>query len=215
MSFWNCVLCALKGCFRGEKRSDENKCPQIPPKSPMAMNRLSLPRRTAMLCHEKQVRWAASYLSNSDSATTEAQSSAHSKQRYDALVPPSRMSTTDRFFVCHFIFGQPTASFVPAHPYMENPPCEEGFRRSFSSGAERAGAFVLGGASAGDWGRREDKQGDASTVNQHRRREQNGAAAEPWMLGGRADFSIIIIVSHVTTRCGALMMKHEKLWIQI
>lgn len=70
-------------------------------------------------------------------------------------------------FVCHFVFGQPTASFFLAHPYMENPPCEEGYRRSFSSGAERAGTFALSGASVRDWGRRrrEDKQEDASTLS--------------------------------------------------
>lgn len=117
-----------------------------------------------MLCREKQVRWAVSYLSNSDSTTAEVESSAHSKQRQDPLVPPSWMSTTEWvFFLFRSIFGQPTASFFLAHPYMENPTCEQGFRRSFSSGAERAGASALSGASARGWGRRsEDKPEDAS-----------------------------------------------------
>lgn len=121
-----------------------------------------------MPCHEKQVQWAASYLSNSDSTTAEAESSAHSKQRQDPLVPPSWMSTTERcfcfFLMFHAVFGQPTASFFLAHPYMEHPPWKEGFRRSFSSGAGRAGAFALGGASVRAPGkrRREDKQEDAS-----------------------------------------------------
>lgn len=67
------------------------------------------------------------------------------------------------FFLFHSVFGQPTASFFLAHPYMENPTCEEGFRRSFSSGAERAGASAHSGASVRDWGRRsEDKPEDAS-----------------------------------------------------
>lgn len=117
-----------------------------------------------MLSREKQVRWAASYLSNSDSTTAEVESSAHSKQRQDPMVPTSWMSTTERFFcLFHSVFGQPTTSFFLAHPYMENPTREEGLRRSFSSGAERAGASALSGASVRDWGRRsEDKAEDAS-----------------------------------------------------
>lgn len=78
----------------------------------------------------------------------------------------SFLNVNNRQILSHFVFGQPTASFFLAHPYMENPPCEEGFRRSFSSGAERAGAFAHSGASVRDWGRRrEDKQEDASTLS--------------------------------------------------
>lgn len=117
--------------------------------------------------------------------------------------------------VCHFFFGQLTASFFLAHPYMENPPCEEGFRRSFSSSVEWTGAFALCGASERDrGGRREDKQEDASTLSISAIRGENGGAAEPWMLGGGDDISINIIVSLVTMRCSTQMMKHEVLWIK-
>lgn len=77
------------------ERWDTDVRPQIP------QNR----QYTWTCCHPRgvprccAVKNKSSYLSNSDSAITEAESSAHSKQRWDLLVPPSWMSTTDGFCV--------------------------------------------------------------------------------------------------------------------
>lgn len=206
-----CVLWALKGCFGGEIRTIWRRRPQI------SQNRQNtwisclyrgVPRCCGIKKKKKHARRAASYLSNSDAATRgwilcpfkPALGSAGS----------SFLNVHNRFCVCHFAFGQPTASFFLAHPYMENPPREEGFRRSFSSGAENRSVRTQWCVSRSLW----EEEGGGQTrrmlrlCQSARNRGGNGGAAEPRMLGGGGDISISIIVSHVTMRFSSRTIKH-------
>lgn len=75
-----------------------------------------------MLCHEKHLRGAMSYLSSSHSTTAEGESSsAHSKPQPSAPYPKC-LHQPELFPVLLSVFGKPTASLASAHPYMENPP---------------------------------------------------------------------------------------------
>lgn len=132
-----------------DERSDAEVCAKMPQSRQYKWN--SFPNQGV------PERYAVSWKNKSDEPRLTSAIQTRRPQRLNPL--PIQNSARIRWFLlleypqqfsCCTVFGQPTASFSLAHPYMENPACEEGFGRSFSSGAERAGASALSGASGRD-----------------------------------------------------------------